>query len=99
MARCRRDVGEMKVVEKEPLFSGYVLLKGKIMAIALEKRFETLVSDVQAIQKELILPKMQHIKKTRRSQEVWKSLSQRVSATWDSVSAVDEISTLRDKQW
>ena len=27
------------------------------MAIALEKRFETLVSDVQAIQKELILSK------------------------------------------
>lgn len=89
----------MKVVEKEPLFSGYVLSKGKIMAIALEKRFETLVSDVQAIQKELILSKMQHIKKTRRSQEVWNSLSQRVSAAWDSVSAVDEISSQRDKQW
>jgi hypothetical protein len=69
------------------------------MVIALEKRFETLVSDVQAIQKELILSKMQHIKKTRRSQEVWNSLSQRVSASWDSVSAVDEISSQREKQW
>ncbi len=69
------------------------------MAIALEKRFEILVSDVQAIQKELILSKMQHIKKTRRSQEVWNSLSQRVSASWDSVSAVDEISSQREKQW
>ncbi len=69
------------------------------MAIALEKRFETLLSDVHAIQKELILVKMQHIKKTRRSQEVWNSLSQRVSASWDSVSAVDEISLQREKQW
>lgn len=69
------------------------------MAIALEKRFETLVSDVQAIQKELILAKMQHIKKTRRSQEIWNSLSQKVSASWDSVSAVDEISSQREKQW
>ena len=69
------------------------------MAIALEKRFEILVSDVQAIQKELILSKMQHIKKTRRSQEVWNSLSKRVSASWDSVSAVDEISSQREKQW
>jgi len=69
------------------------------MAIALEKRFEILVSDVQAIQKELILSKMQHIKKTRRSQDVWNSLSQKVSASWDSVSVVDEISSQREKQW
>jgi hypothetical protein len=69
------------------------------MAIALEKRFEILVSDVQAIQKELILAKMQHIKKTRRSQEIWNSLSQKVSASWDSVSAIDEISSQREKQW
>lgn len=69
------------------------------MAIALVKRVETLVSDVQAIQKELILSKMQHIKKTRRSQYAWNSLSQRVSASWDSISAVDEIASQREKQW
>lgn len=76
-----------------------VKFRGGNMAIALEKRFETLVSDVQAIQKELILSKMQHIKKTRRSQEVWNSLSKRISASWDSVSAADEISSQREKQW
>ena len=69
------------------------------MAFALEKRFETLVSDVQAIQKELILSKMQHIKKTRRSLDVWISLTQRVSDSWDSVSAVDEVASQREKQW
>jgi len=70
-----------------------------LMALALEKRFEALVSDVQAIQKELILSKMQHIKKTRRIQNEWDSLSQRVSASWDSVSAVDESTSQREKQW
>jgi hypothetical protein len=69
------------------------------MAIALEKRFETLVSDVQAIQKELILAKMQQIKKTRRNLDAWNLLSQKVSSAWDSVSAVDEISAQREKQW
>jgi hypothetical protein len=68
------------------------------MAIALVKRVETLVSDVQAIQKELILSKMQHIKKTRHSQDAWNSLSQRVSASWDSISADDEIASQREKQ-
>ncbi len=69
------------------------------MGLALEKRFETLVSDVQAIQKELILSKMQQIKKTRRTKKMWDSLAQRVSASWDSVSAVDEITSQREKQW
>jgi hypothetical protein len=69
------------------------------MSLALEKRFEALVSDVQAIQKELILTKMQQIKKTRRTQNAWNSLAQKVSASWDSVSAVDEIRSQREKQW
>lgn len=69
------------------------------MAITLEKRFETLVSDVQAMQKELILAKMQQIKKTRRNLDAWSLLSQKVSSAWDSVSAVDEIAAQREKQW
>lgn len=69
------------------------------MAIALEKRFETLVSDVQAMQKELILSKMQQIKKNRRNLDAWSLLSQKVSSAWDSVSAVDEIAAQREKQW
>lgn len=69
------------------------------MAIALEKRFETLVSDVQAIQKELILSKMQQIKTNRRNLDTWNLLSQKVSSAWDSVSAVDEIAAQREKQW
>lgn len=69
------------------------------MASTLEKRFDTLVSDVHAIQKELILSKMQHMKRTRRNQDVWNALSQKISTSWDSVSAVDEIASQREKQW
>lgn len=72
---------------------------GGDVAIALEKRFDTLVSDVQAIQKELILSKMQHIKRTRRNQDTWNALTQKISTAWDSVSAVDEIVSQREKQW
>lgn len=69
------------------------------MAIALEKRFETLVSAVQAMQKELILSKIQKIKKNRRNLHIWNLLSQKVSSAWDSVTAVDEIASQREKQW
>lgn len=72
---------------------------GGTMAIALEKRFEILVSDVQAIQKELILSKMQQTKKNRRNQDVWNALSRKISSSWDSVSAIDEIASQREKQW
>lgn len=69
------------------------------MASILEKRFETLVGDVHAIQKELILSKIQHIKRTKRHQEAWNALSQKISSAWDSVSAVDEIASQREKKW
>jgi hypothetical protein len=69
------------------------------MTIALKRRFEILVSDVQAIQKELIFSRMRQIKKNRRNQDVWNALSQKISTSWDSVSAIDEISSQREKQW
>ncbi len=69
------------------------------MAIALERRVDALVSDVQAIQKELILSKMQQNKRSRRNQDIWDSLSQKVATSWDSVTAVDEIASQREKQW
>ena len=69
------------------------------MAIALERRVDALMSDVQAIQKELILSKMQQNKRSRRNQDIWDSLSQKVATSWDSVTAVDEIASQREKQW
>ncbi|KAF0219517.1 MAG: hypothetical protein FD174_1977 [Geobacteraceae bacterium] len=69
------------------------------MAIALEKRLETLISDVHAIQKELILAKTQRLKRSKRRVETWTVLAEKVSSQWDSVSAVDEIRAQREKTW
>ena len=69
------------------------------MANTLEKRFDMLIGDVQAMHKELIVAKMHQVKKTRQKQDEWDLLAKKVSAAWDGVSAVDEIISQRDKQW
>jgi hypothetical protein len=68
------------------------------MAIVLEKRLESLISDVHAIQKELILAKTQRLKRSKRRVEAWAALAEKVSSQWDSVSAVDEIGAQREKR-
>ena len=69
------------------------------MSATLQKRLNALVSDVQAIQKELFLSKIGQRHRTRRTLTSWSVLRQKVSTAWDSVSAVDEIKAQRDKQW
>ena len=69
------------------------------MSVSLQKRLNTLVSDVQAIQKELFLSRIGQIQRSRRTITSWAALSQKVSAAWDSVSAVDEITAQREKKW
>ena len=69
------------------------------MSVTLQKRLNTLVSDVQAIQKELFLSRIGQTQRSRRALTSWDVLRQKVSAAWDSVSAVDEITSQREKQW
>lgn len=69
------------------------------MAIVLEKRLETLISDVHAIQKEMILAKTQRLKRSKRRVEAWATLAKKVSSQWDSVSADVEIRMQREKTW
>jgi len=69
------------------------------MAVTLQKRLDTLVSDVQAIQKELFLSRIGRKHRSRRTITSWSVLRQKVSAAWDSVSAVDEITAQREKHW
>jgi len=57
------------------------------------------ISDVHAIQKELVLAKMQRLKRSRRRVEAWTALAEKVSAEWDNVSAVEEIVSQREKAW
>ena len=69
------------------------------MSVTLQKRLDTLVSDVQAIQKELFLSGIGRMQRSRRTLTSWAVLRQKVSAAWDSVSAVDEITAQREKKW
>ena len=69
------------------------------MAVAIQKRLDTLVSDVQAIQKELFLSRIGQKQRSRRTLTSWEVLRKKISAAWDSVSAVDEITAQREKQW
>ncbi|HAD04404.1 MAG: hypothetical protein A2091_01885 [Desulfuromonadales bacterium GWD2_61_12] len=69
------------------------------MPMALEKCFDALVSDVQAMQKELILAKMSKVRHLHRRRGSWDALAQKVAAAWDNVPAVDEIAAQREKQW
>lgn len=69
------------------------------MAMELEKRLTILINDIQSVQKEVILAKIQQQKGTRRRRNVWDALGAKVTASWDSVTAVDEISSQREKSW
>ena len=69
------------------------------MSATLQKRLNTLVSDVHAIQKELFLSRIGQTQRSSRALASWAELRQKVSAAWDSVSVVDEITSQREKQW
>jgi len=69
------------------------------MPTTLQKRLNALVDDVQAIQKELFLSRIGKTQRSRRTLTSWSILKQKVSAAWDSVSAVDEIKDQREKKW
>ena len=81
---------------KRPRFQN--LERKIIMAKTLQNRLDTLVDDVQAIRKELFLSKLGRRQRSRCTITSWANLSNKVSAAWDSVSAVDEIRSQRDKQ-
>jgi hypothetical protein len=69
------------------------------MANSLEKRFDALIGDMQAMHKEMIVTKMQQVKKSRQKHYGWDILSRKVSVAWDDVSVADEMRLQREKQW
>lgn len=73
--------------------------EGLFMANSLEKRFDVLIGDMQAMHKEMIVAKMQQVKKSRQKIDGWDILSRKVSAAWDDVSVADEMRLQREKQW
>ncbi len=68
-------------------------------AKTLNDRLNDLVHEIKEIKKELILEKMTHATAVRESSATWDSLGKKVSAKWDTVSAVDEIADQREKSW
>ena len=67
------------------------------MPTAIEQRLDKLVHELNEIKKEMILQKVQQTATTVGKISAWNSLSGRVSARWDHISAVDEIRQQRDR--
>ena len=67
------------------------------MPTAIEQRLDRLVHELNEIKKEMILQKVQQAATTAGKINAWKSLSRKISARWDHVSAVDEIRQQRDR--
>lgn len=67
------------------------------MPTAIEQRLDSLVHELNEIKKEIILQKVQQAAATVGRISVWKSLSGKISAQWDRISAVDEIRQQRDR--
>jgi hypothetical protein len=69
------------------------------MGVSLQKRLNILISDVQMMQKELFLSRISRPRRSRSTLASWEALREKVSVAWDTVSAVDEIASQREKQW
>lgn len=67
------------------------------MPTATERRLDRLVHELSAIKKEMILQKIQQVAATAGKINTWESLSERISARWDHVPAVEEIRQQRDR--
>ncbi|MDP2646219.1 MAG: hypothetical protein Q8P24_14860 [Desulfobacterales bacterium] len=67
------------------------------MPTAIEQRLDSLLHELNGIKKEMILQKVQQVKAKVGKISAWKSLSGRISARWDHISAVDEIRKQRDR--
>lgn len=69
------------------------------MSTALENKLSNLIHEIKEIKKEMIFQEMTkaHVAKNKLSR--WKALGEKVSSTWNKVSAVEEISQQREKIW
>ena len=68
-------------------------------AKTLDDRLDNLVHEIKEIKKELILERVIHAGVVRERTASWNALGKKVSTQWDAVSAVDEITTQREKSW
>ena len=69
------------------------------MPSKLENKLGDLMHEIKEIKKEIILQKVKKSDIVRHKISVWKKLADKVSAKWDNISAVEEISQQREKTW
>ena len=69
------------------------------MATKLERKLDTMISEIREIRKELILSKSGEGHVSTGRINAWKALSRKVTAKWDHVPAVDEVRQQREKTW
>ncbi len=63
----------------------------------MENRLENLIHELKELKKDLILQKAGNLKVVHGKAGKWQALADRVSAQWDGVSAVEEVSQQREK--
>ena len=68
-------------------------------ARTLDDRLDDLVHEIKEIKKELLREKIARAGMVKEKTATWTRLGKKVSARWDSVSAVDEITDQREKSW
>jgi HD superfamily phosphodiesterase len=66
-------------------------------AKTLDDRLDDLVHEIKEIKKELLREKITRPGLVKEKSAAWISLRKKVSARWDTVSAVDEIADQREK--
>lgn len=69
------------------------------MSSTLEDRITKLIHEIKEIRKEMLFQEIEKAHATKNKLIKWKALGQKVSASWDKVSAVEEITLQREKSW
>ena len=69
------------------------------MASKLENKLGDLMHEIKEIKKEIILQKVKKADIAHHKISAWKKLADKVSAKWDKISALEEITQQREKSW
>lgn len=69
------------------------------MPTALENKLSNIIHEITEIKKEIIIREITKAHTAKHKISKWKALGDKVSATWNKVSAVEEISQQREKSW
>jgi hypothetical protein len=84
-----------------PLMTCYNIFKKLrevfVMSKTFEHRLSDLIHEIKEIKKEIILDKLVRVDGAKTKINKWKTLSDKISSNWDSLSAADEVAQQREK--